>query len=277
KYRGSMLDNNVYVLDEGMKVVGKLEGVAPNESIYSARFMGDRLYLVTFQRTDPFFVIDLSGDSPKVLGDLKLPGFSNYLHPYDDTHIIGIGKETNENQYGGVDMLGIKLALFDVSDVKNPKIVDVYQIGGRGTDSEVLYDHRALLFNKEKNVLSIPVSTMPDYTGPQPYDGGKYIPPKVWRGFYVFGVDPASGFTVKGKIEHFNDTQDYYYGYNTQGSRSFYIGNVLYTVTLNNMIKMNDLQSLDEINQLSLENTGGIIRYPMPLDSGNVQPAPPPK
>ncbi len=277
QYRGSMLDNNVYVLDEGMKVVGKLEGVAPNESIYSARFMGDRLYLVTFQRTDPFFVIDLSGDSPKVLGDLKLPGFSNYLHPYDDTHIIGIGKETNENQYGGVDMLGIKLALFDVSDIKNPKIVDVYQIGGRGTDSEVLYDHRALLFNKEKNVLSIPVSTMPDYTGPQPYDGGKYIPPKVWRGFYVFGVDPASGFTVKGKIEHFNDTQDYYYGYNTQGSRSFYIGNVLYTVTLNNMIKMNDLQSLDEINQLSLKNTGGIIRYPMPLDSGNVQPAPPPK
>jgi uncharacterized secreted protein with C-terminal beta-propeller domain len=265
QYRGSMLDNNIYVLDEGMKIVGKLEGIAPNESIYSARFMDNRLYLVTFQRTDPFFVIDLSTDTPKVLGDLKLPGFSNYLHPYDDTHIIGIGKETKESQYGGVEVLGVKLALFDVSDVKNPKMVDAYEIGGRGTDSEVLYDHRALLFNKEKNVLSIPVSIVPDYTEPQLYDGGKYVQPKVWRGFYVFGVDPESGFTVKGKVEHFNDTNDYYYGYNTQGSRSFYIGNVLYTVTLNNMIKMNNLQDMDEINQLRLENTGGIIRYPVPL------------
>jgi len=277
QYRGSMLDNNVYVLDGGMKMVGRLEGIAPNESIYSARFMGDRLYLVTFRQTDPFFAIDLSSDSPKVLGELKLPGFSNYLHPYDDTHVIGIGKETKETPYGGVEVLGVKLALFDVSDVKNPKAVDVYEIGGSGTDSEALYDHRALLFNKEKNVLSIPVSIMPDYSGPQPYDGGKYVQPKVWRGFYVFGIDPESGFTVKGKIEHFNDTNDYYYGYNTQGSRSFYIGNVLYTVTLNNMIKMNDLQDLSEINQISLDNTGGIIRYPPPLKGGELTTVPPPQ
>jgi hypothetical protein len=91
----------------------------------------------------------------------------------------------------------------------------------------------------------------------------------------VFGIDPQSGFTVKGKVEHYNDTNDYYYGYNTQGSRSFYIGNVLYTVTLNNMIKMNDLQDLDEINQLSLENTGGIIRYPPPLKGGEPTTMPP--
>ncbi|MGI0024863.1 MAG: beta-propeller domain-containing protein, partial [Nitrososphaera sp.] len=215
----------------------------------------------------PFFVIDLSNDDPKVLGELKLPGYSNYLHPYDKDHVIGIGKETKENQYGGVEILGVKLALFDVSDVTDPKVVDVYEIGGSGSDSEVLYDHKALLFDREKNVLSIPVSLMPDYGGTYAPDG-RYIQPKVWRGFYVFEVDPDKGFSLKGKVEHFNDTQDYYYGYGVQGSRSFFIQDVLYTVTLNNLIKMNDLGDLDEISELELGTTGEIIRYPRPLAEG---------
>jgi uncharacterized secreted protein with C-terminal beta-propeller domain len=261
-YRGSTLYNNVYVLDEDMEIVGELEEIARDESIYSARFISDRLYLVTFQRIDPFFVIDLADDDPKVLGDLKLPGYSNYLHPYDENHIIGIGKETKENQYGGVEILGVKLALFDVSDVNNPEVVDFYEIGGPGTDSEVLYDHKALLFDRSRNVLSIPVSIYPDYAEPRYTKDGSYIEPKVWRGFYVFGIGSEAGFELKGKVEHFNDTGDYYYIYGTQGSRSFYIGDVLYTVTLNNMIKMNDLQSLDEINQLEIGRTGGIIKYP---------------
>jgi uncharacterized secreted protein with C-terminal beta-propeller domain len=262
-YRGTVsLYNNVYVLNEGMEIVGKLEEIARDESIYSARFLGDRLYLVTFERIDPFFVIDMSEDDPKVLGEMKLPGYSSYLHPYDENHIIGIGKETKENQYGGIETLGVKLALFDVSDVRNPELVDDYEIGGSGTDSEVLYDHKALLFDRSKDVLSIPVSIYPGYAEPLPFDGERYVEPKVWRGFYVFGVDPEAGFELKGEIEHFNDTGDYYYIYGTQGSRSFYIGDVLYTVTLNKVIKMNDLQSLDEINQLEIGPTGGIIKSP---------------
>jgi len=267
-YGGSVLHNNVYVLDKEMEIVGELEQIAPGESIYSARFMGDRLYLVTFERIDPFFVIDLSEDDPKVLGELKLPGYSNYLHPYDEDHIIGIGKETKESQYGGIEILGVKLALFDVSDVQNPKVVDIFEIGGSGTDSEVLYDHKALLFDSSKNILSIPVSINPDYAEPRYTDDGQYIQPKVWRGFYVFGVDPEEGFTLKGQVEHFHDTNDYYYIYGVQGSRSFYIDNVLYTVTLNNLIKMNDLENLDEINQLKIGTTGEIIRYPTPLVEG---------
>jgi uncharacterized secreted protein with C-terminal beta-propeller domain len=260
-YRGSIQYNNVYVLDEGMDMVGKLEEVARDESIYSARFIGDRLYLVTFQRIDPFFVIDLSQDDPKILGKLKLPGYSNYLHPYDENHVMGIGKETTDNQYGGIETLGVKVALFDVSDVNNPKVVDVYEIGRSGTDSEVLYDHKALLFDRSKDVLSIPVSIYPDYSVSPAVDVRGYEP-KVWRGFYVFGIDPATGFTLKGTVEHFNDTGDYYYGYATQGSRSFYIGQVLYTVTLNNLIKMNDLRDLEEINQLDIGPSGAIIKSP---------------
>ena len=252
-YQGNHLFNNVYVLDENLKVVGSVEKIAKDESIYSTRFIGDRLYMVTFQRMDPFFVIDLSKDTPQVLGALKIPGFSNYLHPYDENHIIGIGKETKENPYGGIEVQGVKIALFDVSDVANPVIVGVTTIGKQGTESEVLSDHKALLFDKEKNILSIPI-----WEQEQIYqDSNKpYIEPRMWRGFYIFGISPVDGIALKGKVEHSNNV-NYDYSY---GSRSFYIGDVLYTVT-SNMIKMNDLNDIHEINQLKLHDNTKIIKY----------------
>lgn len=251
--------NNVYVLDEGMQVVGKLEQIAPDESIYSARFIGDRLYLVTFQRIDPFFVIDLSTDQPKVLGELKLPGYSSYLHPYDENHIIGIGKETKENEFGGVQTSGVKIALFDVSDVSNPRLVDDHVIGNAGTDSDVLWDHKAFLFDRAKDVLSIPISSY-EYSSSE---GERYVQPKTWRGFYVFSTSPDSGFTLKGTVEHSSNSGEYYY-YGIQGSRSFYIGDVLYTLSLGNKLKMNDIDTLAAINELEVGSTGGVIPYPMP-------------
>jgi uncharacterized secreted protein with C-terminal beta-propeller domain len=254
----SGLYSNVYVLNEAMETVGRLEQIEPGESIYAARFIGERLYLVTFQRIDPFFVIDLSTDQPKILGALKLPGFSNYLHPYDENHIIGIGRETKDNGFGGATTGGVKLAFFDVSDVSNPRLVDDYVIGQQGTDSEVLYDHKAFLFDREKNVLSIPISsfeTVPILEGDRP------IQPKAWRGFYVFGLTPEGGFEPRGQVEH-SPTGEYYY-YGVQGSRSFYIGDVLYTVSLNNLIKMNNISSLAELNKLDIGTTGGIVDYPV--------------
>jgi uncharacterized secreted protein with C-terminal beta-propeller domain len=119
QYSGMMRSNAVYVLDEDLKILGGLDEIAPDESIFSARFIGDRLYLVTFQQIDPFFVIDLSSDTPKILGELKIPGFSNYLHPYDDDHVIGVGRDTKEIGNDRVQQLGVKVALFDVSDVSH--------------------------------------------------------------------------------------------------------------------------------------------------------------
>ncbi len=254
----SGLYNNIYVLDKEMKTVGKLEQIAPDESIYSARFIGDRLYLVTFERIDPFFVIDLSEDQPKILGELKLPGYSSYLHPYDENHIIGIGKDTKENEWGGISATGVKLALFEVSDVSNPRLVDEYLIGDSGTDTEVLWDHKAFLFDRAKDVLSIPITT---YGRETVEPSGRYVQPDVWRGFYVFGTSPDDGFTLKGTVEHSNTVGDYYY---IQGSRSFYIGNVLYTLSLGNKLKMNEIDTLDAINELDVGSTGGIIPYPVP-------------
>lgn len=247
-----VMNNNVYKLDENMKLLGKLEEIAPDESIYSARFMGDRLYLVTFQRMDPFFVIDLSEDVPKILGKLKLPGYSNYLHPYDKDHIIGIGRETRENEWGGVEALGVKMALFDISDVQHPKATDAFTIGGPQTDSEALTDHKAFLFNKGKDVLSIPIYSNDDTNLSDP---DRVHSSQPWNGFYVFSTDVDEGFMLKGKVEHSRGN------YGMWGSRSFYIENTLYTIT-QGMMKMNDMDNIgNEINSIKLEGSGDIIGY----------------
>lgn len=235
--RSFFIGNNVYTLDERMEIVGKLEGIAPGESIYAARFMGDRLYLVTFRQTDPFFVVDLSSDQPKVLGELKLPGFSNYLHPYDVNHVIGIGREGSE-----VGNPGVKVALFDVSDVRNPIALDTYTIGSTQTDSEVLRDHKALLFDLDRDILSIPVTSYDwYYRGDLESQDPLSREIGLWNGFYVFGLGDGEEITIKGTIQH-NDNNNS--GFDMAGrSRSFFIGDTLYTVTPG-MMKMHDLDDL---------------------------------
>lgn len=232
--------NNVYVLDSNLQIIGKLEDLAQGERIYSVRFLGEKGYLVTFRQVDPLFVIDLSNPTnPTVLGYLKIPGVSNYLHPYDETHVIGVGVDATEQ--GRVQ--GMKLSLFDVSDVSNPKEISKYIIGERGTYSEALNDHKAFLFSKDKNLLAIPVSlTEKDYQ-------------QTWQGAYVFNVDLSSGFVLKGRITHENETinktEYYYYDYQSQIRRSLFMDDVLYTLS-GKMIKMNDLSDLNEINKVDL-------------------------
>jgi uncharacterized secreted protein with C-terminal beta-propeller domain len=249
--------NNVYVLDMNLNIVGKLEDLAPGEQIYSARFMGDRCYLVTFRKIDPLFVIDLSNPTaPTVLGQLKVTGYSGYLHPYDENHIIGIGKETEyEAKEDFAWYQGVKISLFDVSDVSRPVELAKYEIGDRGTDSPVLWDHKALLFDKEKNLLVIPV--MLTEIDPSQYDGE--VPPNahgeyVWQGAYVFDIS-LDGLELRGRITHMEDadllTRGYYYGFSYLVQRSLYIDNVLYTIS-GMKVKMNSLQTLAEINAVEL-------------------------
>ncbi len=208
--RGSYEYNNVFVLDSGMKTVGELTHIAEQETIYSTRFIGDRLYMVTFKRIDPFFVIDLATPSaPKILGKLKIPGYSDYLHPYDKDYIIGIGKETGTNEWGGVSTQGIKLALFDVRDVENPRQVGKVEIGDAGSDSAALADHKAFLFDKAKNLLVIPARVVrQDAAQSEKMSGDQ---PNIWYGPYVFGIDPASGFVLRGTVEHGTGGSGYYY------------------------------------------------------------------
>ncbi|MBU3904926.1 MAG: beta-propeller domain-containing protein [Nanoarchaeota archaeon] len=253
---GSEQVNNVYVLNSDLEIIGETEDLAPGERIYSARFIGNRAYLVTFRQVDPFYVIDLSEPTnPEVLGYLKIPGFSNYLHPYDENHIIGIGKET----VGGNDIFawqqGVKISLFDVTDVSNPVQKSKYVIGHRGTDSIALDEHKAFLFDKEKGFLTIPIwlslvneSEYPE--GIPDWASGK----RVWNGLYVLDINLEDGIQYRGRITHENETEDYnYYKYQYSDSilRSLYMDDVLYTIS-NRKIKMNNLNSIEEINEISL-------------------------
>lgn len=253
------LKNNVYVLDSSLEVVGKLEDLAPGEEIYSARFMGSRCYLVTFKKVDPLFVIDVSDPSnPLVLGKLKIPGYSDYLHPYDEMHLIGLGKETVEAEDGDFAWYqGVKISLFDVSDVSKPREIAKYEIGDRGTDSPALTDHKSFLFSKSKNLLVIPV--LEARIDPDIYPEG--VPPNaygefIFQGAYVFSISPSKGIEFRGKITH-DEELDYvsrsflYFDSPYFVKRSLYIEDTLYTIS-DKIIKMNDLNTLREINGVEL-------------------------
>lgn len=260
---GSDAMNNLYILDGSMEVVGKLEGLAPGERIYSARFIGDRCYLVTFKKVDPFFVIDLTEpESPTVLGELKIPGYSDYLHPYDENHIIGLGKDT-------IDMgdfarfQGVKLSLFDVTDVAHPAEVSQYIIGDRGTYSSASRNHKAFLFSSSKNLLILPIvlaeineSEYPEGVAPNQY--GEY----VWQGAYVFSLTLTHGFELRGRITHFEQDEDaegcrfyelYFYGPDSIKEacvvRSLYIEEGIYTIS-ERMVKINSMDDLAEIKRI---------------------------
>jgi len=248
--------NNIYVLDENLKVTGRLLGLAPTERIYSARFMGDRAYLVTFRQVDPLFVIDLKTPAePKVLGELKIPGFSNYLHPYDENHLIGIGKEVGvAAEPAPTRQLGVKIALFDVSNPAAPKEVAKYVVDRDDSDSPALNDHRAVLFSKDKNLLVIPISYMPQYRIMVDQPGREIAPAdQGWQGAFVFEISPEKGIRLRGKVEHpatLDKAGDDYYAFNTV-KRSLYIEDTLYTVS-DRVIKANDLETLKQIKQITL-------------------------
>lgn len=234
--------NNLYVLNENLETIGKIEGLAKGERIYSVRFMGNRAYMVTFVETDPLFVIELSNPTtPTVLGELKIPGYSKYLHPYDETHLIGIGEDTEVVNYGYGDRVvtnGMKMAMFDVTDPNNPKELYNVKIGEKGTYSELLYNHKALLFSKEKNIIAFPISiTENDYK-------------VTFQGAIVYGVSLEKGFELKTKISNSATDYDRYYSRN-RVERIIYIKDTLFTLS-NGLIKAVDLNTFETKGSIEL-------------------------
>jgi len=257
--------NNVYILDDAMAIAGKLENIAPGERIYSVRFMGNRGYMVTFKKVDPLFVLDLADPfNPSILGKLKIPGYSDYLHPYDENHLIGFGKDTIEatNEWGGDDnsfayYLGMKVALFDVSDVNNPVEKFVEIIGDRGTDSELLHNHKALLFSKEKGLLAFPVTLYEIPESRRKVENGfPAYGEFTFQGAYVYRIDLENGFQLRGTITHLSDEElrkagSYWYNPANSVQRILYIGDTLYTLS-EGEIRASDLQTLEVKGRLSI-------------------------
>jgi len=242
--------NNLYVLDENLKLVGELERLAPDESIYSVRFMQGRAYMVTFKQVDPLFVIDLADPrNPKVLGELKIPGFSRYLHPYDENTLIGFGQEAGENEWGGIRTGGLKMSLFDVSKVAEPKELDTLVLGDAGSYSDALYNHKAFLFSKEKSLISVPI-TLREKVGDNEWGSLSF------RGAAVINTDGKS-FELKGKISHADKDRcgivpTYNRCYNDATvKRILYIEDNLYTIS-NEQVKINDIASLEEVFSFNL-------------------------
>ncbi|MFZ5646493.1 MAG: beta-propeller domain-containing protein [Bacillota bacterium] len=254
--------NNIYIMDENLTVVGKLEGLAPRERIFSARFMGGRVYLVTFRRIDPLFVIDTADPrNPKVLGELKIPGFSDYLHPYDENHIIGIGKDVapvSDPVPLPADPLlrrpvpeimppvpvrqqGVKIALFDVSDPTRPVEKSKYIIDQVHSDTEVSRNHKAFLFSKTRNIMALPVSCPENI-----YRGREKMPYyRQWQGMYVFNISPEGGITLKGKIAHTPAGSDPNNGPEWV-VRAAYINEIFYTVS-DRSVKLSRMEDMKEI------------------------------
>lgn len=261
--------NNIYIFGEDLGMVGKLEDLAPGEQIYSARFMGGRGYLVTFKKIDPLFAIDLSVPSnPRVLGKLKIPGYSDYLHPYDENHLIGIGKEAVEADEGDFAWYqGVKMAIFDVSDVSNPRELHKVVIGDRGSDSDALHDHKAFLFDRERGLLVLPIllaeideSRYPNGVPANAY--GEF----VYQGAYVYTLTLEDGFELRGRVTHYETEEPFqkaghYFRGDYSVRRSLYIGQVLYTLS-DMKLKLNSLADLAELGELVLSDGGG---YPKPI------------
>ncbi|MFA6909168.1 MAG: beta-propeller domain-containing protein [Patescibacteria group bacterium] len=254
----SAASSGVYIFNDHQELVGQIDKLAPGEKIYSARFTGDKAYLVTFQKVDPLFVLDLTNpESPELLGKLKIPGYSDYLHPYDENHVIGVGKDTIAAEEGNFAWYqGLKLALFDVTDVSNPKELFKTTIGDRGTDSYALHDHKAFLFDYDKNLLILPVllAEIDEETKTRdevPNTYGEY----TYQGAYIFSLDLTHGFTLKGKVTHYDSDELFtksgyrYYGDGNSIQRALYIGDNIYTISANKILinRLSDVSLLGTV------------------------------
>lgn len=144
---------SLYILDNELKVIGKLENIADNEIIQSVRYMGDKAYIVTYENTDPLFAIDLKDPTkPKIMGEIKLPGYSGYLHPISENIILGIGYNGNDES---ADFTSMKVSLFDVSDMSNPKEISTFT--DDNTACRVTDDPKAFVYNVQENYIALPV------------------------------------------------------------------------------------------------------------------------
>lgn len=224
--------NHLYMLNSDMKVVGSVENLAKGERIYSARFMGDKAYIVTFRETDPLFVFDVSDPTaPRVLGELKIPGFSNYLHPLNENYLIGFGYDTvaEKNPHGSEPIIrrqGMKISLFDVTNSAEPKEVDAVIIGGEGTYSPVDYEHKALFRHPEKQLFGFPIQMYTNNrNGSLNYKGA---------GALVYEIT-EQGITLKGDFVQLAKQGEQYEEWGNEVQRLIYSGDTLFTVSRNQL------------------------------------------
>lgn len=239
--------SNIYILNDELKIVGSLENLATNENISAVSFIGDRAYLTASGQTDPIYVVGLSDPAkPSVLGAVKVPGFSTYLHPVDKNgnKLIGIGRDTTIDDAGNATVKGLKISLFDFTDLTKPKELDSHVIGEAGSDSIALSDHKTFLYSEGKNLLVLPAVL-------------KENDKLTFSGSLVFNITDNK-LVLKGKIDHSGggtssnvDSWNGYSYYDNTVKRSLYINDNLITFS-NKFLKINNFGDLSAIKSLTL-------------------------
>ena len=213
-----------------LKTVGRVGNLGLGEQIFAVRFMGDTGYVVTFRQVDPLYTVDLSNpERPKVLGELKIKGYSAYLHPVGENLLLGIGQDANSQG----QTRGTQLSLFDVSDLEDP--TRLYQMRlGQGSNSEAEYDHHAFLWWPSLKLAVLPVSSYryDERTGSENW----------FSGAVGAEVDPTTGITAVGTLAH---------PHGSQIRRSVVIGDTLYTVS-DAGLKASSLETFGERGWLPL-------------------------
>ena len=244
--------------------VGRVDGIAPGERIWSARFDGDRAYIVTFEQIDPLWVIDVSDETnPTILGELKVPGVSTYIHPLSRDHLLTIGLGPANEDGTGLDWSGTQLSLFDISDPTIPQQADTLRISPVNYNdrhswswswSEATYESKAFQYWAPKNMLAVPLST---YRYVDTYEGGSYS----WSYQYIsklvlVSVNESDGtLAVYGEVNHSSlyDREDYdRYWWNDQNiRRSIFMGDYVYAISSAGVTATN-LTTLEETARVTL-------------------------
>jgi len=190
-----------------LTVVGRIDGVAPTEELYSVRFMGDRAFFVTFRVVDPLYAVDLSDPAdPKLVGELHIPGFSDYLQPLDDNRLLAIGRGANE--LNGL-FQELQVSIFDITDLTNPALLDRYSFeGGRAISTPATGspwtrgdgDHHAVSYFETEQVFALPIQSEGEWHWNDATS--QYELQEGDSGLQVFRIDTETGFEPLALIEH---------------------------------------------------------------------------
>ena len=270
--RGVDLETQRQVLVE----TGKVDGIAPGERIWSARFDGDRAYIVTFEQIDPLWVIDVSDETnPTILGELKVPGVSTYIHPLSRDHLLTIGLGPANEDGTGLDWSGTQLSLFDIQDPTAPTQADVLRLSPVNTEdgdgwhwswSEASYESKAFQYWAPKQTLAVPLST---YRYTDSYENGRY----TWSYEYVsklmlVHVDEANGsLSVRGEVNHssfFGAEDGQRYWWNDQNiRRSIFMGDYVYAISSAG-VTVTHLDTLEETARVAIPHEN---RYTVAVDA----------
>jgi hypothetical protein len=243
-------------------LTGAVDHIAPSEDIRSVRFEEARGFVVTFKKTDPLFAFDLSNPvAPVLSGQVQIPGFSTYIHMMDDTHLLTIGYDAND-QGSFAWFAGVRLQIFDVADMNNPQLLHAEVIGTRGSSSEALANHLAFNYYAPKNILALPMTIC------EGGNLGSYGTDMTFSGLIVYDVTVDGGFHQRGEVAH--PTEPTGNGYNSslcsnwwanassEVKRSIVMDDFIYSVS-DRRVKASSLSNLSvDLADISLANPGWV-------------------